>query len=78
MLKSTVERAFELARSGRCADIATIKRLLMKEGYSQYYIQGKALLKQLRGEIKLGGFSSIARQKGEASASTLLIVADGA
>lgn len=46
--QSPVERAFELARSGRYANVSDIKRQLSKEGYSITQIEGPMLLKQLR------------------------------
>ena len=47
---STIERAFQLARSGECAGAAAIKERLNDEGYSDVagQISGPVLLKQLR------------------------------
>lgn len=49
-MKQTIERAFELARSGTCADVADIRRALKKEGYSQIdeHLGGQAIRRQLR------------------------------
>ena len=43
-----LERAFELARSGECADVAAIRDRLRKEGHSLHHLTGPSLLKQLR------------------------------
>ena len=45
----TVERAFELAKSGTCHDIADIRRQLEKEGYSgvPQHLSGLLIRKQL-------------------------------
>jgi hypothetical protein len=43
-----IERAFELARSGRCQTTADIKQHLRQEGYSTHSIIGPLLMKQLR------------------------------
>jgi hypothetical protein len=46
---SAVERAFQLARSGRAQSIAEIKGLLRKEGYLNGQLDGQpALAKQLK------------------------------
>ena len=44
---SQLERAFELARSGRCATVADIKRKLREEGYQDDQIEGPSLFAQL-------------------------------
>jgi hypothetical protein len=44
---SQLERAFELARSGRCATVADIKRKLREEGYQDDQIEGPSLFGQL-------------------------------
>ena len=46
-----LERAFQLARSGRCASTMDIKRTLRMEGYSLEQIDGTALHRQLAGLI---------------------------
>jgi hypothetical protein len=43
-----VERAFELARSGDCANIAALRKRLKSEGISQAQIYGPFLIRQLR------------------------------
>ena len=50
---SIIERAFQLAKSGQCADLKDIRARLKKEGYESVvaYIQGAALRNQLRGMI---------------------------
>jgi hypothetical protein len=42
-----LERAFELARSGRCATVADIKRKLREEGYHDDQVEGPTLFGQL-------------------------------
>jgi hypothetical protein len=44
---SQLERAFELARSGRCATVADIKRKLREEGYQDDQVEGPLLFGQL-------------------------------
>ncbi len=44
---STVERAFEIARSGECRTIEAIKRVLNQESYAQVELHlGGALIKK--------------------------------
>ena len=45
--KTALERAFELARSGRCLDISDVKKHLQSERYDVKQIEGRALKKQL-------------------------------
>jgi hypothetical protein len=47
-----LERAFELAKSGRATTIADIKKLLKSEGYSVDHITGQGLTKQLNGLMR--------------------------
>ncbi len=49
--KSAIERAFELARSGRFETVESIKDRLRREGYSDGQVFGPLLLKQLRALI---------------------------
>lgn len=44
---STLERAFELAKTGACISVVEIKKRLSAEGYSTAPITGKTLSKQL-------------------------------
>ncbi len=46
--KSTLERAFELARSGRCASVEELRHRLKKESYNQELVTGRSLTIQLR------------------------------
>ena len=46
--KNTLERAFELARSGKFNTPEEIKRQLKAEGYDDHAITGRSLLMQLR------------------------------
>ena len=43
-----LERAFELARSGRVATVTELIRLLRREGYFTDQIEGPILLRQLQ------------------------------
>lgn len=46
--KTALERAFELARSGRYPTVESIRRAIGAEGYLQNQIQGPGLTRQLR------------------------------
>jgi hypothetical protein len=46
--KTTIQRAFELARSGEFKRIDDIRRQLKDEGYNHDLIVGRSLLAQLR------------------------------
>jgi hypothetical protein len=46
--KTTLEKAFELAKSGECATIDEIKQRLKVELYDQHIIEGRSLRSQLR------------------------------
>lgn len=50
--KSTLERAFELARSGRYRTVSEVKRAVLAEGYSLDQLEGRALSRQLSDLIK--------------------------
>jgi hypothetical protein len=43
-----LERAFELAKSGRCGSVDEIRRVLHGEGYGTLQLEGPVLRKQLR------------------------------
>jgi hypothetical protein len=45
---STLERAFELARSGRCRTAEEIFRALRDEGHDRRLVVGPYLMKQLK------------------------------
>lgn len=49
-----IERAFELAGSGKVESLASLRRQLTKEGFSSVsaHIQGAALTKQLNAMIR--------------------------
>ncbi len=49
---SQLERAFELANSGRCNTVADIKRKLREEGYMDDQVEGPLLFGQLNSLIK--------------------------
>lgn len=46
--KTALERAFELARSGKYANVSDIKNALLAERYSTETVTGASLSKQLR------------------------------
>ena len=50
--KTALERAFELAQSGRCRNMHELARLLHQDGYSTMQLEGKSLRKQLITLIK--------------------------
>lgn len=50
--KSTLERAFELARSGRYATLVQLKHAVLAEGYDRKQLEGAALGRQLTALIK--------------------------
>jgi len=45
---STLERAFQLARTGRHTSVDAIRKQLQKEGYTTSQLFGRTLHKQLR------------------------------
>jgi len=49
---TSLERAFEMARSGRYASVAEIKKQLNSEGFSVAQVTGTVLLRQLRELIR--------------------------
>jgi hypothetical protein len=59
---TVLERAFQLARSGRCISVEEIKKRLSSEGYFTEQIDGKALLNQLRALIVAARASCAARE----------------
>ncbi len=50
--KTTLERAFELAKSGKCTSVREIRLVLAREGYDGSQLQGVVLAKQLRDLIE--------------------------
>ena len=48
MMKTVLERAFELAKAGGFQKIRELRRRLQEEGYNSSQIEGPALLQQLR------------------------------
>ena len=44
---TSLERAFQLAKSGRCVSVADIRVGLKAEGYDIRQIEGRSLFKQL-------------------------------
>jgi hypothetical protein len=49
---TSLERAFELAKSGQCATVEEIKKKLKAEGFVASQIEGRTLIKQLRDLIE--------------------------
>ena len=49
---TTLERAFDLAREGKCNNVAEIVRTLNAEGYSGSQVEGAMLRKQLSTLLK--------------------------
>jgi hypothetical protein len=45
---TSLERAFELARSGECANVSDIRQRLQAEGLAANQIEGPILIRQLR------------------------------
>jgi hypothetical protein len=45
--KTSLEKAFELARSGRCFNVGEIAKALRAERYDPVYLEGPLLKKQL-------------------------------
>ena len=50
---TALERAFQLAKSGKCSSLADLKKQLRAEGYSIAQITGRTLAKQLVALIKM-------------------------
>jgi hypothetical protein len=50
---TALERAFQLAKSGKCSSLADLKKQLRAEGYSIAQITGRTLAKQLMALIKM-------------------------
>jgi hypothetical protein len=50
---TSLERAFEMARSGKYASVAEIKKQLHNEGFSVAQVTGTVLLRQLRELIRV-------------------------
>ncbi|MBZ9762312.1 hypothetical protein LB553_15715 [Mesorhizobium sp. CA8] len=50
--KTTLERAFELARSGDIVDLYGLRERLRREGYDGRQLEGNSLRKQLASMIK--------------------------
>ncbi|WP_306223535.1 hypothetical protein [Bosea beijingensis] len=51
-MKTTLERAFELARSGKFETLKQLQRALSAEGFSLQQHSGPALFEQLRNLMK--------------------------
>lgn len=50
--KTPIERAFELARSGKYLTASEVKRAVSAEGYAVAQIEGPLLMRQLRALIR--------------------------
>jgi len=51
-MKTTLERAFELARSGKYETLKQLQHALSAEGYSLQQLTGPVLFEQLRKQMK--------------------------
>jgi hypothetical protein len=49
-----VERAFQIAKSGKAASIVDIKKILRREGFDERAVMGRTLSRQLTQLIKEG------------------------
>jgi hypothetical protein len=49
---TTLERAFQMARSGQFASVAEIKKQLRIEGFSDSQVSGRSLSRQLKDLIR--------------------------
>lgn len=47
MHKTTLERAFEIARAGACETVEDIRRQLTREGFDRHQVEGRTLTRQL-------------------------------
>ena len=50
--KTSLERAFELARSGKVPSLQILQKRLASEGYTKSQIEGRVLKKQLNAIIE--------------------------
>jgi len=50
--KTSLERAFELAQSGKCLNLLDLSKKLKAEQLDKIYLEGKSLRKQLLQMIK--------------------------
>lgn len=50
--KTALERAFELARSGRFQTVTELKKLVIREGYQASQLEGSQLSRQLAALIR--------------------------
>jgi hypothetical protein len=60
---STLERAFQIARSGEAKNVEQLRRLLQREGYDSFQIQGRLLFKQLSDAMRTRADTSAARMR---------------
>jgi hypothetical protein len=60
--KTTLERAFELAKSGKVASISELRQQLHAERYDTSQINGPALGRQLRGMMRKSRDEVVAAQ----------------
>jgi hypothetical protein len=58
-----LERAYELARSGKCRNLIELSIQLRSEGYSTAQIEGPLLKKQLRHLIDISTTSSTVKSR---------------
>lgn len=56
---TSLERAFEIARSGKCSTVDKIRKQLKSEGYDYDQICGRSLFRQLRKLIREANEASL-------------------
>jgi hypothetical protein len=66
--KSILERAFEVARSGKVTNVAELRIVLHREGYTVSQIEGRTLVGQLRGLIEQAGTRAAGHDPGAETA----------
>ena len=59
--RSVLERAFELARSGRFTRVSDVTRALVEDHYDISQLQGASLRRQLRALVRSARSESVAR-----------------
>ena len=64
-MKTTLERAFELARSGKFEKLSDLRRSLAAEGFPAQQVAGPVLYKQLRQLMKTAKAVGEGRQRND-------------
>ena len=60
---TSLERAFQLAKSGKCQTINDIKRKMRLEGYEQDQVMGRQLVGQLTVLIRTAQYRDLPREQ---------------